>query len=149
VFLLVTTVAAVLAACGSSSRSGGSGSHAVGSPSTSGSSTASGSATASTASTTGGSHGQSTTSASSPAAGHASTAEGLQVFTSAGCGGCHTLAAAHATGQVGPNLNDLHPSEALVAAQVTNGGAAMPSFAGRLSKSQIEAVARFVASAAG
>jgi mono/diheme cytochrome c family protein len=71
------------------------------------------------------------------------------VFTSAGCGSCHTLAAAHATGDVGPNLDDLKPSEALVASQVTNGGAAMPSFAGRLSKAQIEAVAKFVASAAG
>jgi mono/diheme cytochrome c family protein len=71
------------------------------------------------------------------------------VFTSAGCGACHTLAAAHATGQVGPNLDDLKPSEALVAHQVTNGGAAMPSFSGRLSKAQITAVAKFVASAAG
>ena len=71
------------------------------------------------------------------------------MFTSAGCGSCHTLAAAHATGDVGPNLDDLKPSEARVARQVTAGGAAMPSFAGRLSKAQIAAVAKFVASAAG
>jgi mono/diheme cytochrome c family protein len=71
------------------------------------------------------------------------------VFTSAGCGSCHTLAAAHASGDIGPNLDDLKPSEALVAHQVTNGGPAMPSFADRLSKAQIAAVAKFVASAAG
>jgi mono/diheme cytochrome c family protein len=71
------------------------------------------------------------------------------VFASAGCGSCHTLAAAHSTGNVGPNLDDLKPSESLVASQVTNGGGAMPSFSGKLSKAQITAVAKFVASAAG
>ena len=29
----------------------------------------------------------------------------------AGCGGCHTLAAAKSTGQTGPNLDALKPSE--------------------------------------
>ena len=33
-------------------------------------------------------------------------AAGEQVFASAGCGGCHTLSAAGATGTVGPNLDD-------------------------------------------
>ena len=89
------------------------------------------------------------TSSASAAASGSSSAAGLKVFTSAGCGSCHTLAAAHATGDIGPNLDDLKPSEALVAHQVTDGGAAMPSFAGRLSKAQIAAVAKFVSSAAG
>lgn len=31
---------------------------------------------------------------------------GAQVFASAGCGSCHTLAAAGSTGEVGPNLNE-------------------------------------------
>jgi mono/diheme cytochrome c family protein len=33
-------------------------------------------------------------------------AAGEQVFAAQGCGSCHTLAAANATGQVGPNLDD-------------------------------------------
>ena len=35
--------------------------------------------------------------------------DGAKVFASAGCGGCHTLAAADASGEVGPNLDDLQP----------------------------------------
>jgi len=74
-------------------------------------------------------------------------ASGEQIFKSSGCGGCHTLAAAKATGSVGPNLDQLKPSYAAVVSQVTNGGGVMPSFSGSLSKSQIAAVARFVVSA--
>ena len=66
---------------------------------------------------------------------------------SAGCGGCHTLAAAHSRGAVGPNLDQLKPSYAAVVSQVTHGGGGMPSFSARLSTAQIRAVARFVASA--
>jgi len=58
------------------------------------------------------------------------------------------LAAAGATGSIGPNLDELKPSVAAVARQVTQGGGPMPSFAGSLSKAQIAAVARFVASSA-
>jgi mono/diheme cytochrome c family protein len=32
---------------------------------------------------------------------------GKAVFTSAGCGACHTLTAAGSTGKIGPDLNDL------------------------------------------
>ena len=56
-----------------------------------------------------------------------------QVFASAGCGGCHTLKAAGSTGNVGPNLDQLKPSEATVAHQVEVGGGAMPPFKGQLS----------------
>ena len=35
-----------------------------------------------------------------------------EVFASAGCGGCHTLKDAGSSGNVGPNLDDLKPSEA-------------------------------------
>ena len=34
-------------------------------------------------------------------------AAGLALFTSSGCSACHTFAAAHATGTVGPNLDKL------------------------------------------
>jgi len=74
---------------------------------------------------------------------------GSQVWSEAGCGGCHTLAAAGATGQGGPDLDQLRPSQAAVATQVEQGGGGMPSFASSLSSAQITAVAAFVSSAAG
>ncbi len=76
-------------------------------------------------------------------------AAGKQVFASAGCGGCHTLKDAGATGTVGPNLDQLKPSQARVARQVANGGAVMPAFKGRLTDAQIQAVAAYVSSVAG
>jgi cytochrome c553 len=76
-------------------------------------------------------------------------AAGGIVFASAGCGGCHTLAAAHSTGQVGPNLDRLRPTFDQVRTKVEQGGGVMPSFAGRLSERQIRDVAAFVASRAG
>jgi mono/diheme cytochrome c family protein len=74
---------------------------------------------------------------------------GAAIFKSAGCAGCHTLAAAGATGTVGPNLDQLKPSMARVVKQVTNGGAIMPAFKGKLSVAQIQAVAKYVSSSAG
>ena len=74
---------------------------------------------------------------------------GKAVFTSAGCSGCHTLKDAGATGNVGPNLDDLKPSESVVAHQVEVGGGAMPPFNGQLSAKQIADVAAYVSSAAG
>jgi mono/diheme cytochrome c family protein len=75
--------------------------------------------------------------------------DGAKIFKGAGCSGCHTLAAAGATGTVGPNLDQLKPSTAIVVRQVTNGGAAMPAFKGKLSDAQIQAVAKYVSSSAG
>jgi mono/diheme cytochrome c family protein len=68
---------------------------------------------------------------------------------SAGCGSCHTLKAAHASGSVGPNLDQLRPDAETVAAIVHSGGGTMPSFDGKLSDAQINAVARYVSSVAG
>jgi uncharacterized membrane protein len=79
----------------------------------------------------------------------ADVAVGKQVFLTAGCAGCHTLADAGATGTVGPSLDAAHPSAGLVADRVTNGLGVMPSFAGKLSAEQIDAVAAYVAGAAG
>ena len=81
--------------------------------------------------------------------GNASPAAGAAVFTSAGCGSCHTLKAAGASGQVGPNLDSLKPAYAQVLAQVEKGGGTMPSFAKSLTPKQIRDVAAFVASSAG
>ena len=58
---------------------------------------------------------------------------GAAVFKSSGCGSCHVLKAANASGQVGPNLDKLQPSFAQVVTQVENGGGVMPAFKGKLS----------------
>jgi cytochrome c553 len=78
-----------------------------------------------------------------------STAVGKEVFVSAGCGTCHTLADADASGTVGPNLDETKPSEELVVDRVTNGMGAMPSFSDQLSEEQITEVAAYVSAAAG
>ena len=75
----------------------------------------------------------------------AAAVSGKAVFASAGCAGCHTLAAAGATGQVGPDLDQLKPDAATVEAVVTSGSGAMPAFKRRLSSEEIKAVAAFVA----
>jgi mono/diheme cytochrome c family protein len=75
--------------------------------------------------------------------------DGKTVFASAGCGGCHTLKAAGSSGNVGPDLDQLKPSEPTVEHQVEVGGGAMPAFKGRLTDAEIRAVADFVAENAG
>jgi mono/diheme cytochrome c family protein len=82
-------------------------------------------------------------------AGGGDAAAGAEVFASAGCGSCHTLADAGTSGTVGPNLDEAQPDEALVVDRVTNGMGAMPSFAGQLSEQQIADVAAYVSSVAG
>ena len=74
--------------------------------------------------------------------------DGKQIFADAGCGGCHTLAAAGSDGTSGPNLDDLAPTAAAVSAQVKSGGGGMPAFAGKLTAKQIAAVAAFVSAPA-
>ncbi len=72
---------------------------------------------------------------------------GKAVFASAGCGACHTLAAAGAKSAVGPSLDTSALTVAEAAQVVANGRRAMPPFAGRLSKDEIADVADFVATA--
>ena len=72
---------------------------------------------------------------------------GKQVFVGpGGCGSCHTLSDAGATGMVGPNLDDLKPPFETVVTQVTNGGGGMPPFKGTLTEEQIQDVAAYVSS---
>ena len=125
----IALVAVPLTACGSSSSDSG------------GDSTAAPATTAAAPATT--------TATAAPATTAAASAEGKQVFASAGCAGCHTLKAAGASGQVGPNLDSLKPDAAAVEAQVTAGGGGMPAFKDQLSPAQIKAVAAYVASVAG
>lgn len=77
------------------------------------------------------------------------SAKGSSVFASGGCGGCHTLAAAHSTGSIGPNLDELKPDYQAVTAQVTNGSSGMPSFKSRLSTKQIADVSAYVVDSTG
>ena len=74
--------------------------------------------------------------------------DGKKIF-SADCASCHTLAAAGATGSIGPNLDQLKPAKGVVQHQVEVGGGVMPAFKGTLTAAQIDAVAKFVASSAG
>ncbi len=90
----------------------------------------------------------STTPAPSPgAAGNA--AAGKEVFATAGCASCHTLADAGAHGTVGPNLDKAKPNAARVTQRVTNGKGVMPPFKGQLDQTQIADVAAYVSSVAG
>jgi cytochrome c oxidase subunit I len=77
-----------------------------------------------------------------------SAAAGAKVFASSGCAACHTLAAAGATGTVGPVLDGLPLTEALVVDRVTHGKGAMPSFATQLDEQQIADVAAYVVASA-
>ena len=74
---------------------------------------------------------------------------GAKVFRSADCGSCHTLGAAGAGGQIGPNLDSARPDFDTVRTRVEQGGGGMPSFRGQLSPVQIRDVAAFVAVNAG
>ena len=116
----------------------------------------------------------SSSSSTSGASSSTSAAAGKAVFTgSAGCSGCHTLAAANATGTVGPNLDTrLKADCALSASQKVRGttlqqcieaaitkpyaylpsgysSGIMPSnFSQRLSQAEIQALVNFLSTAA-
>ena len=78
------------------------------------------------------------------------TVTGREVFLGAsGCGGCHTLADAGATGTYASNLDELRPSEARVREVVANGTAAMPAYDKTLTEREIADLATYVSSVAG
>jgi len=84
-------------------------------------------------------------------------ASGAQLFTSIGCGGCHTLSAAHSTGTTGPDLNEslatdddtqgieemiIHPDAEVVEGYPSN---VMPqSYGQSLSSSEVHELAEFL-----
>ena len=76
-------------------------------------------------------------------------AAGKAIFAKAGCAGCHTLKAAGATGNVGPNLDQVKPDYRLATSRVTNGKGVMPSFKGQLTDQQIADVAAYVVTSTG
>ena len=91
---------------------------------------------------------------------------GLAVFESAGCSGCHTLAAAKSTGTTGPELNGLQaraqevgmPLEAFVRQSILEPDArhapgfeqgGMPDAFGDLPKEQLDALVEFIVKSTG
>jgi sulfite dehydrogenase len=76
----------------------------------------------------------------------AASGEPKQVFAST-CGGCHTLADAGTTGQIGPVLDELEPNAARVVRAIEKGPGQMPE--GLLAGKDAQAVADYVAGAAG
>jgi mono/diheme cytochrome c family protein len=88
------------------------------------------------------------------AAGQAAAAEelGRKVFTEIAqpsCALCHTLQAAGATGTLGPSLDELKPDKAKALQALQQGVGVMPSYADKLTRQQVEAVAEYVAKTAG
>lgn len=78
------------------------------------------------------------------AGGEGDAAAGEEVFAANGCGSCHTLEEAGASGSIGPNLDESQPSFELAVDRVTNGAGAMPAFGDSLSEEQIRDVAAYV-----
>ncbi len=74
-------------------------------------------------------------------------AAGAGVFTSAGCGSCHVLADAGASGTVGPNLDDVKPTAEKAYVQIRDGGGGMPPYQGQLSEQEIADVTAYVVQA--
>ena len=96
-------------------------------------------------------------------AGLAGATSGEQIFTAAGCAGCHKLAKAGATGNIGPSLDQLaaaagkrepgksaeqYVRESIVAPDVYTvsgfGKGVMPSFKGKLSDKQVDALVKYL-----
>ena len=65
------------------------------------------------------------------------------------CAACHTLKDAGSQGEIGPGLDEIKPDAQRVATAMRNGIGAMPSFQGKLSDAEIQAVATYVAAVAG
>jgi mono/diheme cytochrome c family protein len=100
-------------------------------------------------------------------AGLAQAKTGEQIFTAAGCAGCHTFAPAGSNATIGPNLDELaaaagnrepgKSAEEYVRESLTNPeaflaegfGNAMPSFEGRLTDEQIQALVDYLLQTGG
>ena len=76
--------------------------------------------------------------------GEGDAAAGADVYSSAGCGSCHTLADAGSTGTIGPNLDESSVDFEAAAEQIRTGGGGMPAFEGQLSEQEIADVAAYV-----
>jgi mono/diheme cytochrome c family protein len=98
-------------------------------------------------------------------AGLAGATTGEQIFTAAGCGGCHQLSGAGSSGNIGPSLNELasaagdrekrkgaeqYVQESIVdptAYTVSGfGEGVMPSYEGKLTDKQLDALVKYLLS---
>ena len=91
-----------------------------------------------------GTEGETETEGGGESGGEGDAAAGEEVFAANGCASCHTLAAAGASGAVGPNLDESQPDYELAVDRVTNGAGAMPAYGDQLSEEQIQDVAAYV-----
>ena len=100
-------------------------------------------------------------------AGLAQAKTGDQIFTAAGCAGCHRFSPAGSTGNIGPSLDDLRTAagdrepgksaENYIRDSITKPeaflaegfGNAMPSFEGRLTDEQIQALVDYLLQTGG
>jgi mono/diheme cytochrome c family protein len=100
-------------------------------------------------------------------AGLAQAKSGEQIFTAAGCAGCHEFAPAGSTGNIGPSLDEMKTqagniepgksAEQYIRESLEDPGAfvvegfpnAMPSFKGRLTNEQIQALIDYVLQTSG
>ncbi|MBS8240237.1 cytochrome c [Marinobacter lipolyticus] len=79
-------------------------------------------------------------------------AQGKKVFSETAqpsCTICHTLNDAGSSGAIGPDLDELKPSQKQVREAVRSGVGVMPAFGESLSEDDIDAVAFYVASITG
>jgi mono/diheme cytochrome c family protein len=95
-------------------------------------------------------------------AGLAGATTGEQIFTAAGCGGCHQLSSAGSSATIGPSLNELasaagdrekgksaeqYVHESIVdpeAYTVSGFGNVMPSYDGKLTEKQLDALVKYL-----
>lgn len=83
--------------------------------------------------------------ATDPAAANAMIDKGRGLFSDNGCGNCHTLSDAGATGHVGPSLDgDANLTADFIASRVANGQGVMPSFGSQLSQDDIAALSAYI-----
>jgi cytochrome c553 len=76
--------------------------------------------------------------------GEGDAAAGADVYSSAGCGSCHTFADAGSTGTIGPDLDESSIDFDGAVEQIRAGGGGMPAFEGQLSEQEILDVAAYV-----
>lgn len=65
------------------------------------------------------------------------------------CAVCHQLAAAEASGTLGPSLDQLKPDARTVRAALIEGPGVMPEYGDKLTMEQIELISAYVAAVAG
>jgi len=82
----------------------------------------------------------------------AAPASGATLFASMGCGSCHTLAAANATGDVGPSLDERLPNHtrASLRAAILNpprNGMMPTNFGARMTPAELDALVSYLLAA--